>query len=530
MYRMMIVDDEEKIVNSLYGFINDHFDLEIHRAYSGLEAEKLLGKMRFDLILSDISMPQVSGLELLDAAKRLWPQCYFILLSAYNKFDYAYQAIKYDRVDYILKIESYDLIQETIEKKIALLEEERRAREGMPEVDGRLVEIRDSITRYFLKRMIIQGTALPEQKDLDEVKAPIRLGSPALLSMAAAKAKTIQEQEKLMLAAREYLQKQLRQYHLILLPYYSASRSVWVIQEEEENGKYTREELALFVQEAMNTLFQLNEEERNPALSLLCCEGFAPWQELHGLYQRALIALERVRDESSLILLPLQEENRDRPVRHFPTLDEVNMLWDALKRGQKEAFLEALSRGIAPFKGPQPPPASSCAAISLLLSEALNLYGARETEQMRGLISGKKQYKQGSAWVADVTQAAESLFELREMVRQDTEVWLIRRIDEYLEEHYAQDVTLSSLAEMVHYHPSYLSRFYKQHTGKNIMARLYEVRIEHARQLLEDTGLKVGEISAKCGFCSTKYFNQAFKRSAGCTPVEYRQQKNGQSA
>ena len=527
MYRMMIVDDEEIIVNSLYGMIHEHFDLEIHRAYSGLEAQRLLGKMRFDLILSDISMPQVSGLELLEAAKRLWPQCHFILLTAYNNFDYAYQAIKYDRVDYILKLESYDVIRETIEKKIALLEEERRARERLPELAGDAEEIRASITRYFLKRMIVQGMALPDQKDLEAVKSPIRLASPALLAMAMVKAESLPDQEKIMLAAREYVQNQLKPYQLELLSYYSGGRSVWVIQETGESAGYTREELVLFVQDALNSLFQMQAEDRRQSLALLCCEQFVPWRSLHGLYQRALIALERVRDESSMVLLPCAEEIRDQPPTRFPTLDELNMLWDALKHGQRETFLLALSQGLTPLKRLEEPPAASRAAISLLFTEALNLYGARETDRIKNAL--QKQYKTGGAWVEDVLQAAGELFTLREMARQDTEIWLIRQIDEYLEAHFTQDVTLTSLAEVVHYNPSYLSRFYKQHTGKNIMARLYEVRIDHARRLLLQTGMKAGEISARCGFCSTKYFNQVFKKAAGCSPLEYRQRMKNEN-
>ena len=132
MLRMLIVDDEEHIVNALYGVLAERFDdIEIQRAYSSVTALKMITKMRFDLIISDISMPQMSGLELLDEIRRLWPRCYVLLLTAYDRFDYAYQAIKYERVDYLLKIESYDEICRIVQEKLTLIHQQQEEDEKL---------------------------------------------------------------------------------------------------------------------------------------------------------------------------------------------------------------------------------------------------------------------------------------------------------------------------------------------------------------------------------------------------------------
>ncbi len=520
MFRMMIVDDEEKIVNSLYGYLSECFDLEIYRAVSGEEADALIHRMRFDIILSDISMPGLSGLELLERAKRLWPACFFILLTAYNHFDFAYQALKYERVDYILKIESYDLIRDTVAKKIRVLEEEQRL-VRLPEAAGDPEALYAELTRYFLKRIIVRGTPLPDERDLDEMRLPLRLHAPALLVIGSANA-SLRERDLMMRSAQEYLSRSLSPWGLAAFFYPSAGRCVWAVQQKEEDGDYTPQEMALFVRETFGALFQMQEEKRHASLALVCCGAFAPWNALHALYQRALVALESVREEGGMVMLPTEEETKAQPPR-FPTLDEVNMLWELLRRGQKDAFLTALSDGLAPLRTPDAPPASSRAALSLLFSEALNLYGMPETEETRRLISESADFATGEEWAGAALGAAERLFADRENVRQDTDTWLVRRIEEYLETHYAEDVTLSTLAEMAHYNPSYLSRFYKQHTGKNLMGRLNEVRIDRAKHLLLHSGLKSAQIAEQCGFCSTKYFNQAFKKATGQTPGEFRE-------
>lgn len=100
--------------------------------------------------------------------------------------------------------------------------------------------------------------------------------------------------------------------------------------------------------------------------------------------------------------------------------------------------------------------------------------------------------------------------------------WLVRRIDAFIQAHYQEDISLTLIAADTHYSPAYISRFYKMHTGKNILNHLNEVRINAARQLLVGTNLKISDIAAQTGFCSAKYFNQSFKKQTGLTPAEFR--------
>ena len=127
MYRLLIVDDEKIILDSLYGFLCGEFSFEIYRAQSAQAALSILEKMSIDMIVSDISMPKMSGLELLDIVTKKWPQCRVLLLTAYNDFNYAYHALRYPHVRYLLKIESYEEIKRNIQemKKEIKIEREK---------------------------------------------------------------------------------------------------------------------------------------------------------------------------------------------------------------------------------------------------------------------------------------------------------------------------------------------------------------------------------------------------------------------
>lgn len=99
---------------------------------------------------------------------------------------------------------------------------------------------------------------------------------------------------------------------------------------------------------------------------------------------------------------------------------------------------------------------------------------------------------------------------------------LVQKIVKYLEENYAQNITLSSLGEKFYSNSSYISRVFKQKTGKNYSDYLLDIRIDRAKQLLVSTGFSVGRISDMVGFDNTKYFSRIFKEKTGVQPIAYR--------
>ena len=102
MKRLLIIDDEPYIVNSIYELFleNKQMELDIYKAYSGMEALELLKKAKIDIVLSDIKMPGMDGLELLKEIHSFWPFCKVIFLTAYDRFDYIHEANK-DGISYI---------------------------------------------------------------------------------------------------------------------------------------------------------------------------------------------------------------------------------------------------------------------------------------------------------------------------------------------------------------------------------------------------------------------------------------------
>ncbi len=92
----------------------------------------------------------------------------------------------------------------------------------------------------------------------------------------------------------------------------------------------------------------------------------------------------------------------------------------------------------------------------------------------------------------------------------------------YIETHYMEDISLQDAAAQLHYSDAYFCRFFKQNFDKNFIMYLSELRVEKAKELLEDMTINVKDISNKVGFRDSSYFTKVFKRITGVTPSEYR--------
>ena len=127
MYRLLIVDDEKEILDWLTELFQEtaEMDLDVYKAASGQAALDILNRTKIDIVLTDIRMPGLSGLQLLERIRGRWPLCRVIFLTGYNEFDYVYSAIKYDGVGYLLKTEEDEVILNTV-------------RQAVNELDGRM--------------------------------------------------------------------------------------------------------------------------------------------------------------------------------------------------------------------------------------------------------------------------------------------------------------------------------------------------------------------------------------------------------
>jgi len=103
----------------------------------------------------------------------------------------------------------------------------------------------------------------------------------------------------------------------------------------------------------------------------------------------------------------------------------------------------------------------------------------------------------------------------------------INKVFEYIENNYMSNITAQNIADYIHISPSYLSKLFKQETGKNLVDWINEYRVTVAKGMIDSCEYKMYEISEKVGFENAHYFTKVFRKYIGMTPTEYMNHKKG---
>ena len=140
----------------------------------------------------------------------------------------------------------------------------------------------------------------------------------------------------------------------------------------------------------------------------------------------------------------------------------------------------------------------------------------------RAIIAGQPSMGERRARLERFMFLGKRLMELWFYMQKDKSDAFVRNVDKYIQKHLGDDLSLVTLSEKVYLNPSYLSRRYKELTGKNITDTITEARMTRAAQLLDDEQFKVRNVAEMVGFASAAHFSRVFKKHTGMTPQEYR--------
>ncbi len=528
MYRILIVDDEEMIVNSLASYMDDRFDAEIFRAYSAITAMEYLRQMRFHVVITDISMPAVSGLELLDFIKKYWPECRVIILTAYSSFQYAYDTLRHDGVDYLLKLEDYCTIGQTVQKDLKLIEEEQQKELFYTSLDQKISLLTPYIKSGTLDKLLRFGTGL-EQEALDALEIPLLLRRPMLPVMGLLTQPEGESRQGPFSAFLNHIQKAMAARNINVVFHSMDGYHIWLLQQDSGSGHQTEEDAAAYIREIFGELTEKISRQDSESLALVISSRFVDIPALRELYRKGILLLEGFRGESGMRLIQGQNPDEQLQKEDYPGSEDLGILLALVKSGNREALLSILSREMAFLEQiedlRQALPLPAVAAMEMLLAQARQLCGtAREYGYLIRNLYLSVQPISGAAWLNEAIILLKDLMDSRVKMKSTNAAGLISRINTYIDSHYMEDLTLTSLANMFNYNPSYLSRLYKEQSRISLVAYINEQRINKAKLLLEGSSLKINDISAQVGFYSTKNFNQVFKKQTGITAHSYRQQ------
>lgn len=500
--RIIIVEDEVKIRTAMGRLIEDVTGHKvIGEAKSGKEGLELFFKYRPDLIITDIRMPEMDGLEMLKALHEKGIPFHAVILSGYAEFDYARQAMALGVNDYLLKPVSVEDVKELLERLDQKLTEEDRSHTGL---SGTLLDI-------YMGRAEKGEAALQKLKLLPEQDKPefyqLYIGyigaAPALyekqfktvmdrlsqsfedirFTMACAD----KQQELLILAAgmRDLSPVTARFNSWILEPYKKQKeQAAWAMAEFED---------------IFNLPAKIEEVHDSLALSLV----------LGG--ERLLTK------EFSDEFLP---ESFVYPVKLEQNLKTL------LCSGKTAGVGKCLREFSAYMKEHLFSPQDVRYGYMKLFTYIINLFQEIDTGVYRRL---QNLYLLKQTAEVRVPQELEGLLEnVLEILesggekREDIGNYTIKRAINFIREHYQEGISLEAAADSLEITPEYLSTLFNKEMEVNFSVFLKNFRISHAKRLLKGTDLRIYEVAQAVGYHDSKYFIRVFKEVTGISPGEFR--------
>lgn len=535
MYRLLIVDDEEMITDGLYETLAGcELNLDLCKAYSGREALNWLHRTRVDIVLSDIRMPGIDGIQLLSVIEQNWPHCSVIFLTGYSDFDSVYQAIQTPGVQYLLKSEGYPKVIQAVRAAVAKLDDSLRRNELVRQAQEKLNTLEVLARGEYFRHLLHGAKQAPNlEEDFRKLNIPLDAEKPVYvaqgeLSLISSPISYANRQESALavtLMAESFLSGRARSLGMID----RFGDPVWLIQPLAGGGGSDTEEgsLALPYLEGQFELVQQACLE-SLGLSVSVTLGNRPcgWKELSSVYDKIRRQRQRRTGDGALMVQTVILDAMNGPccTPERSPRDKSDVLAAHLDAGRRDDFLllfdeltDSERDNAAPYL------LELYYTISLILLSYINRWDLESQVEGVSALMRRDEFASWKEAFAFLRTTAETLFELRSSGERNRAAEAIAKVRAYIELHLHEDLSLVRLADHIHFNPSYLSRLFKQESGVNLSDYIEAARIERAKQLLRTDGLKVLEIGARVGYEASQSFTRFFKKATGVTPQEYRE-------
>lgn len=517
MYRLMIVDDEWIVQEGIKVTIENHFDdIEIVGVVSsGREAIEVNSTHYPDIILMDIKMPGINGIEAIQTIREHYMNTKFVIISAYEQFEYAKQAVELGVIDYILKPINQGQLIEAIGKAKIAISQEREQRFKLLRNREKLEKMMPVLEKGFIYAMLMHSDfkrELIKYKDIFEIKK--ERGYVMVIE--------VKSSDEVMMDIDLYpkIQNTIKHKCFCAIGPMIIDRITVVIFEDDHLTEYDQRIKAVGLAEAI--VARLLKYEITIKIGI-----------------GSEVQLERVRhslDEANHALAKIESEDvlHHNDVMHRPQKDsysysdikdEEAVIIQLMERGQTQKLKEQLHIFFDKVKQYFDPIDVKNIMLELMVMVLSTSYKHHLDEAEVGYSTYLSEIKRLTS-----QSQLESWCFRKIMIVSDTiqhkktshVSHVILKAKMFIDENYAKDIGLNDVSKEVAISPQYFSTIFKEELGVNFIEYLRNKRVEIAKELLRDKHHSVKEICYKVGYNDPNYFSRLFKKLVGVSPTEYK--------
>lgn len=532
MLKVFLVEDESVIRDGLrdnipwqqYGF---QF---VGEAADGEMALPLIRKTRPDVLITDIKMPFMDGLSLSRIVSKEFPKTKIVIISGYDDFEYARQAIEVGVDQFLLKPITRLMLKKTLLEMKEKIEQEEDKNDYQIQYQAEMHVYEQFSRRRFMEKVLTGELTVKEIYE-EASKLSLEITAPCynlLLFYLQEKNPDLSGEgmDDFMRKQDEVLHYFLRHPEYLLFRWNASSYGVLIRSETSQIGELTEKGLGhirdfCIGQEHLEWYVAVENPVERLSLLPECYR-----QVNHYFAYRFMMP-----DLHVLSKITLEDYVNSQDEQNIDSVDPSTMaqevIRDFLEHGNEseihdfvESYLQSISRALKSrmFR------AYVVLNIRFTMIAYVESLGASKEEYMKKIGDYAQEMNiepdEVPAYFVNMLQAA---FEIREQASSSQNRKLISRAIAYIDENYMHDsLSLNTVAAEAEVSANYLSAVFSQSMKKTFVEYVTEKRMEKAKKLLKSTSLSSGEIAARTGYKDSHYFSFVFKKTQGMSPREYR--------
>lgn len=513
MYRLLIVDDNPVQIQSVIEFIDwaKYGITDISTAQNGSDGLKSFIAHKPDIVITDVLMPIMDGIEFQKKAKEIYPQSKFIFMSCYEDFNFLKKAMDNDVVTYILKPLEPEDLEAAAKNAINQLEQEQR----FSLMSNIFDESIDIFRENFLCRFLYSTHVDKEYLE----RTLHNLGFDKYHSFIIAMFEISggdTEMYNIIDHARNTLFKSFTAYAIVD----STDRFIFAFMSEESDGDFFGKKLYTELSKFIREVSSAGNITITGGQSLSSNTLYS----LPSLLRQAGTALEYFLSLSIQGLCIYENRLYIQPNYEISDMIEsLNALLDDSTSEKINSFLDEYYPPNLHQNYVKPLCTSIITTLQLILLERnldiKNLFGNSSVIYAK-LDNFDAQYN-ARQWLYNLLNAAVDLISDNERNKYDKIIISIKRI---IDENYRTISNIDQISEQIHISTSYAKNIFKKYTNTTIFEYLLAKRMNVAKQLLSDPCIKIYEVADLVGYKSKAHFSETFRRYTGITPKDF--QKN----
>lgn len=499
MIKMILADDEPVITRGIQKLLDwNSLGIEISGEFEdGKAVFEAIIKQQPDIALLDISMPKMSGVEILKECHKLGLPTKIIFVSGFQDFEYAKEAVSYGAVEYLLKPVIREELVNAVEKCIACLgkkeETDMTMKHQAADDYGKLITLED--TSYTP----VYADLLYPKECMEQMKRLMMFSFQSFLE--------------------EYLDKKS-----VGITFNRKNNIVIVLKESSQQENYS----------VLKKIREEAQKEIGQQTVYIMGRMVENMSEIPASYEECLRYRDAIffADEMAVPILECGKQLFGTEVsrEHFDqTRKELIKAVTEQKREKYQKYFEQFRRLVAKRADGKKEDACFyfCNAIRMVEEELVKLGVPIKSIDMKSLLEdGRKceSFKELSQCYQNILNGYADCIQKQNITSETQTIAIAKK---YIAEHYQENLTLNILASEVHMNPYYFSAFFKKNAGENFKDYVGRIRVEHAMMLLVSTDKKTYEIAMEVGFSDARAFADAFQKLYHETPNAYRKRVSG---